>query len=75
VTAPLTEREVAVLLAAALGRSQRETAAQLHIGRGPVRRSLDRAVEKLGAVNVTHAVSIAIGRNLFEPATSPSGTA
>lgn len=67
----LSPRELLVLTLTAQGRSQRETAKQLQISRGLVKRSLDRATRNLGAASVPHAVALAMTRQLINPADIP----
>ncbi|MEZ0066722.1 DNA-binding CsgD family transcriptional regulator [Streptacidiphilus sp. MAP12-20] len=70
-SADLTERELAVLLAAASGMSQRETAAQLRIGRTKARRIAEAATRKLGAATLPHAVALAIREHLIDTGEIP----
>lgn len=69
----LTPRETAVLLAAASGWSQRETAARLHTSRGSVRSAIGTAIAKLGVVNALQAVAVAVRDGLIDVATVPGG--
>ncbi len=64
-TAPLTTRERQVLQAAAHGYGQRRTARTLHLGRGTVRRHLQRAQRLLGARNLTTAIAAARAAGLI----------
>ncbi|MFI9719076.1 response regulator transcription factor [Streptomyces sp. NPDC052396] len=56
---PLTERERAVLRAAADGGTNAEVAAALHLSHGTVRNYLSTAIQKTGARNRADAVRIA----------------
>ena len=66
-TAPDTpELSEVVLRMLAEGLTADEVAGQLHIGAGSVRTYIRRMLEKLGAHNSTHAVSIAWQIGLFD---------
>lgn len=56
---PLTKREIECLSLAAQGKTHREIGIQLGRSATTVRFHLDRAIEKLDAVNKVHAVAIA----------------
>lgn len=56
---PLTEREAAVLRAAATGASGAEIAARLFLGEGTVRNHISSAIGKLGVTNRVEAVRAA----------------
>jgi two-component system response regulator DesR len=58
-SSPLTERERAVLAAAAHGASIAEIAATLYLSEGTVRNYLSEAIQKLGAHNRVEAAHIA----------------
>ena len=64
--AELSDREKLVLRLLAEGLTADEIAGQLHIGTGSVRTYIRRMLEKLGAHNSTHAVSIAWRSGLFD---------
>jgi DNA-binding CsgD family transcriptional regulator len=59
-TPRLSPREIECLAWAAQGKTYAETAMLLGISYGTVKTNLDMARYKLGAVNVTHAVALAI---------------
>jgi len=61
----LTRREREVLLLLAEGLQLDEIAQRLEIGLETVRTHVRRAGERLGALNRTHAVAIAIRRKLI----------
>jgi len=65
-TTELSDREKLVLRLLAEGLTADEIAGQLHIGTGSVRTYNRRLLEKLGALNSTHAVSIAWRIGLFD---------
>lgn len=58
-------REVAVLAAAAAGRTARQTAAELGLSTDTVEGYLRDAVKRLGCINKTHAVAVAVRRGLI----------
>ncbi len=62
----LTNREVQVLQHVAKGLSNKETADVLAIGEDTVKGHLRNIMDKLGANNRTHAVTIAIQRGIIE---------
>ena len=61
---PLTPREVAVLQEAASGARNREIGVRLAIAEDTVKVHMGRVIEKLGAVDRTHAVVIAVRRGI-----------
>jgi LuxR family quorum sensing-dependent transcriptional regulator len=63
----LTPRERETLSWALLGKTAHEIGAILHIGQRTVEEHLATAARKLGAVNRTHAVAIAIRNRLIVP--------
>lgn len=63
----LTPREREVLSWAARGKSAWEVGEILHITQRTAEEHVATASRKLGAMNKTHAVAIAIGRKLIEP--------
>jgi len=65
-TESLTAREVQVLRLAAWGNSNREVAAQLAIACEAVRMHMRRVLEKLGARDRAHAVTIALTRGILQ---------
>jgi DNA-binding NarL/FixJ family response regulator len=65
-TFELSDREKLVLRLIAEGLTADEIAGQLHIGSGSVCTYVRRMLEKLGARNSTHAVSIAWQIGLFD---------
>lgn len=62
----LTARELEVLRHVACGLSNKETAVALAIGEDTVKGHLRNIMDKLGANNRTHAVSIGIQRGIIE---------
>lgn len=62
----LTSREVQVLQKVADGLSNKETAVALAIGEDTVKGHLRNIMDKLGAYNRTHAVTIGIQRGIIE---------
>lgn len=64
---PLTPREIEVLQALAIGRTNREIADALGISERTVKFHVSSILDKLGAANRTEAVSIATRRNLLKP--------
>lgn len=58
----LTARMRDVLAAAACGRTERETAGELHVSLGTVKAVRAAAVARLGAHNTVEAVAIALRR-------------
>lgn len=70
VSGPATElspREREALTALSLGQSRAEVAASLHISENTLRAYIDSARHKLGAMNVTHAVALALARGVIGP--------
>ena len=65
--APLSPREREVLTWAARGKLASETAQILGIAARTVDKHTQAAFRKLGAVNRTHAVAIALRERLIEP--------
>jgi DNA-binding CsgD family transcriptional regulator len=61
----LTGREIEALRLAARGLTSREMALTLFIAERTVKQYLAAAREKLGAINTTHAVAIALARRLI----------
>lgn len=58
-------REIAVLAAAAAGRTARQTATELGLSTDTVEGYLRDAVRRLGCINKTHAVAVAVRRGLI----------
>jgi DNA-binding CsgD family transcriptional regulator len=58
--AQLSPREIECLAWAAQGKTYKETGAIIGLSFGAIKTYLDAARHKLGAVNVTHAVALAI---------------
>ena len=65
-TVPLTDREREILIWSALGRGADQIAEILGISERTVRFHVSAAMQKLGAANKTHAVSLALARRLIE---------
>jgi DNA-binding CsgD family transcriptional regulator len=66
-TAELSPREREALGQLSLGRSRAEVADALHISENTLRAYIDSARHKLGALNVTHAVAIALAKGIIIP--------
>ncbi len=62
----LSEREVAVLRCAAMGSTNKRIAQQLEIAEETVKAHMRNILEKLGAQDRTHAVTIALQRGILE---------
>jgi DNA-binding NarL/FixJ family response regulator len=62
----LTEREAAVLRLVAAGLTNREIAAQLYVSIDTVKSHLESVFRKLGVGDRTHAVAVALRRNLLD---------
>lgn len=65
--APLTERELEVLVHVAAGRTNREIAAALHLGETTVKTHVSRTLAKLGLRDRVHAVVFAYETGLVAP--------
>ena len=66
VNVQLSSRELECLKWAANGKTYRETAAILHLSYGSIKTYLDTSRYKLNAMNVTHAVAIAVSLKIIE---------
>ena len=66
-TADLSPREREALMQLSLGRSRAAVADALHISENTLRAYIDSARHKLGALNVTHAVALALARGIIAP--------
>lgn len=66
----LTNREIAILQATALGYSNREISSRLHITEETVKGHMKLIMRKLGARNRTHAVAIGIKRGIIDALTA-----
>ena len=62
----LTARELDILKLIALGNANKEIAAQLSIREDTVKRHVGNIIEKLGANDRTHAVTIGLTRGIIE---------
>jgi DNA-binding NarL/FixJ family response regulator len=62
----LTERELQVLKLIAKGNANKEIAAQLSVREDTVKSHVGNILEKLGANDRTHAVTIGIKRGIIE---------
>jgi DNA-binding NarL/FixJ family response regulator len=62
----LTEREIDVLRRVGSGNSNKQIAAQLAISEGTVKAHMKNILPKLGARDRTHAVMIAVKRNIMD---------
>lgn len=71
-TPVLTSRELQVLGRVALGRSNRQIAAELGIGESTVKTHLLKVFDKLGVTDRTRAVTLALELGLLPTADSPS---
>jgi DNA-binding NarL/FixJ family response regulator len=65
---PLSAREVEVLKLIAKGLSNKRIADQLALGESTIRTHVASLMTKLGADNRTHAVNVALERNIIDPA-------
>jgi two-component system, NarL family, response regulator len=65
---PLSARETEVLQHIARGFSNKEIAGRLHVSESTVRTYVASLLEKLGADNRTHAVHLALRRNIIDMA-------
>lgn len=65
--AELSPREREALSQLSLGYSRAEVAHALHISENTLRAYIDSARHKLGALNVTHAVALALARGIIVP--------
>jgi len=66
-TAELSPREKEALIQLSQGQSRAEVANALHISENTLRAYIDSARHKLGAMNVTHAVALALARGIIVP--------
>jgi DNA-binding CsgD family transcriptional regulator len=64
---PLGVSQLSVLVGAARGELPEETAARLHLAYGTVKSTRVRAVRRLEARNITHAVAIAVAAGWIAP--------
>jgi DNA-binding CsgD family transcriptional regulator len=67
-TTELSPREREALTQLSLGQSRAEVADSLHISENTLRAYIDSARHKLGALNVTHAVALALAKGIILPA-------
>jgi DNA-binding CsgD family transcriptional regulator len=67
-SAELSPREREALMQLSLGHSRAAVAAALSISENTLRAYIDSARHKLGALNVTHAVALALARGMIVPA-------
>ena len=67
-TTELSPREREALTQLSLGHSRAEVADALHISENTLRAYIDSARHKLGALNVTHAVALALAKGIILPA-------
>jgi len=67
-TTELSPRERETLTQLSLGQSRAEVADQLQISENTLRAYIDSARHKLGALNVTHAVALALARGIITSA-------
>lgn len=67
VAAELSPREKQALMQLSQGQARAEVAATLQISENTLRAYIDSARHKLGAMNVTHAVAIALARGIIVP--------
>ena len=66
-SAELSPREREALTQLSLGQSRAAVADALHISENTLRAYIDSARHKLGALNVTHAVALALARGIIVP--------
>ena len=64
--AGLTPRELEVLRAVADGCTNRQVASRLGVSEDTIKTHLSRAMEKLGAADLTHAIAILLRRGLLD---------
>jgi DNA-binding CsgD family transcriptional regulator len=66
-TTELSPREREALTLLSIGQSRAEVADTLHISENTLRAYIDSARHKLGAMNVTHAVALALAKGVIGP--------
>jgi DNA-binding CsgD family transcriptional regulator len=66
-TVELSPREKEALVQLSLGQSRAAVADALHISENTLRAYIDSARHKLGAMNVTHAVALAVAKGIIVP--------
>lgn len=66
-TTELSPREREALALLSMGQSRAEVADTLHISENTLRAYIDSARHKLGAMNVTHAVALALAKGVIGP--------
>ena len=66
-TPRLTPRETEIMTWTALGKTRRDIAGALNLSDETVKDHLERACQRLGALNKTHAVTIALKHSLINP--------
>jgi DNA-binding NarL/FixJ family response regulator len=71
--AALSAREIEVLRLVAVGNSNKEVGAHLHITEQTAKAHMKRIVAKLGANDRTHAVTLAMNRGFLTSAIAPKG--
>ncbi|CBG73470.1 putative regulatory protein [Streptomyces scabiei 87.22] len=70
---PLSGGQLAVLAGAAIGERPEETAARLDMPLGTLRSTRARALDRLGALNITHAVALAVAAGWIRPRAADGG--
>ncbi|WP_159057216.1 helix-turn-helix domain-containing protein [Streptomyces scabiei] len=73
VDCPLSGSQLAVLVGAAIGERPEETAARLDLALGTIRSTRARALDRLGALNITHAVALAVAAGWIRPQQADGG--
>ncbi|MDX3629018.1 hypothetical protein PV728_01575 [Streptomyces europaeiscabiei] len=73
VDCPLSGSQLAVLVGAALGERPEETAARLEVPLGTIRSTRARALDRLGARNISHAVALAVAAGWIRPEHADGG--
>ncbi|MEH0564683.1 hypothetical protein QBA57_39820 [Streptomyces scabiei] len=70
---PLSGGQLAALAGAAIGERPEETAARLDLPLGTLRSTRARALDRLGALNITHAVALATSAGWIRPRAADGG--
>ncbi|MFD9107174.1 helix-turn-helix domain-containing protein [Streptomyces bottropensis] len=73
VDCPLSGSQLAALVGAAIGERPEETAARLDLPLGTLRSTRARALDRLGALNITHAVALAVAAGWIRPEHADGG--
>ncbi|MFM9473985.1 helix-turn-helix domain-containing protein [Streptomyces scabiei] len=70
---PLSGGQLAVLVGAAIGEKPEETAARLDMPLGTLRSTRARVLDRLGALNITHAAVLAVAAGWIRPEKADGG--